>query len=313
MNSNDLVFFLAVHDAGGVGRAAAQLNTVQSNVTSHLLALERELGGPLFYRGPKGTTPTPAGERLLPYAREMVDLISRARDAVVADGAPRGRLRVGSLETMAALRLPPMLAAYNAAFPAVEIDLATGPTAFLVEEVVERRRDVAFVSGPVRHEALETVLLLDEELVLAVPGGCAEAGDPPGRVLAGAALRPLMFRSGCAYRTMLERWLADEGLSDLQRMEFGTLDGILGCIAAGMGFSLLPRPIVERAAADGVGLIALPRDRATSPTTLITRRDSLPAAAAVEFLAMARGMIGGTPAPCPTDERRRALRVAVAK
>ena len=78
-------------------------------------------------------------------------------------------------------------------------------------------------------------------------------------------------------------------------MEFGTLDGILGCIAAGMGFSLLPRPIVERAAADGVGLLPISSSGATSPVTLVTRRDNLPAAATVEFVAMAREMIGGAP------------------
>ena len=58
----------------------------------------------------------------------------------------------------------------------------------------------------------------------------------------------LVFRVGCHYRQRLERYLASEGVGVLNQMEFGTIDGIIGCVAAGLGVTMLPRSVVERSA-----------------------------------------------------------------
>jgi LysR family transcriptional regulator, cell division regulator len=57
----------------------------------------------------------------------------------------------------------------------------------------------------------------------------------------------LVFRTGCSYRQRLEQVLAEFGWPSTARLEFGTLDGIIGCVAAEMGVTLLPRAVVERA------------------------------------------------------------------
>ena len=56
----------------------------------------------------------------------------------------------------------------------------------------------------------------------------------------------LVFRTGCSYRQRLEQVLAEFGWPSALRLEFGTLDGIIGCVAADMGVTLLPRAVVER-------------------------------------------------------------------
>jgi DNA-binding transcriptional LysR family regulator len=58
----------------------------------------------------------------------------------------------------------------------------------------------------------------------------------------------LVFKAGCHYRQRLERFLGDEGIASLSPMEFGTIDGIIGCVAAGLGISMLPRSVVDRSA-----------------------------------------------------------------
>src|SRR5690348_13948830 len=118
MDAADLRMFEAVARTGGMGRAASELNTVQSNVTTRIRLLEEELGAPLFVRHSRGVSLTPAGRRLLPYAERMRDLLAQARRAVSEDGTPQGPLLLGSLETAAALRLPRILAAYARAYPA---------------------------------------------------------------------------------------------------------------------------------------------------------------------------------------------------
>ena len=82
MELTDLLTFAAVARTGGITRAAEELNTVQSNVTQRVKALEAEIGTALFERHSRGMTLTGAGRRLLPYAQRMTAL---SREAVLAD------------------------------------------------------------------------------------------------------------------------------------------------------------------------------------------------------------------------------------
>ena len=82
MDRADLRIFEAVARLGGMSRAAAELNTVQSNVTARIRLLEEELGAPLFERHSRGVTLTAAGRRLLPYAASARQLFEEARRAV---------------------------------------------------------------------------------------------------------------------------------------------------------------------------------------------------------------------------------------
>ena len=91
MDIADLRIFEAVARLGSMNRAAQDLNTVQSNVTARIRALETELGLPLFHRHPRGVSTTPAGQRLLPFAPRMAKMLDDARD----DGRPMGPLHIG--------------------------------------------------------------------------------------------------------------------------------------------------------------------------------------------------------------------------
>ena len=99
MDIADLKIFEAVTRLGGMNRAAAELNTVQSNITARIKALEADIGCPLFERLPRGVALTAGGRRLLPYAERAMRLIANARRAARDDGSQRGLLTIGSLET----------------------------------------------------------------------------------------------------------------------------------------------------------------------------------------------------------------------
>lgn len=285
MDAGDLRIFEAVARLGGMNRAAAELNTVQSNVTARIRQLEAELGESLFQRHSRGVVLTAAGRRLLPYAERIRHLLEEARRAATDDGRPKGALTVGSLETTAALRLPPVLAAYAAAYPEVDLVLRTGTTAELVDEVLDHRLEGAFVCGPVDHPDLAEESIFREELVLVTAPGI---GRPPD--LAGEArLKIVVLRAGCSYRQRLESILAAKGVVGLRQLEFGTIDGILGCVGAGLGVSLLPRSVVATAAREGrVALHALPPEDADVETVFIRRRDALVSSALRAFVEGAR-------------------------
>ena len=124
MDIAELRVFEAVARVGGMGRAALELNTVQSNITARIKALEADIGRALFERRPRGVALTAAGRRLLPYAVRAMRLIADARRAVRDDGSPCGLLTIGSLETTAALRLTPLLAGFAANYPNVDLVVA---------------------------------------------------------------------------------------------------------------------------------------------------------------------------------------------
>ena len=280
MDASDLRLFEAVARTGGISRAAEALHTVQSNVTQRLRDLEAELGQPLFHRHSRGVTLTPAGQRLLPYARRVQELIVEAARATRDDGAPAGPLTIGSLETTAALRLPPVLAAYAGAHPAVDLALRTGTTAELVQQVLDRRVEAAFVCGPVRHPELTERVAFREELVVATPPSLASLDG----LAALGERRLLVLRAGCSYRQRLEDILARRGLVGARLLEFGTIDAILGCVAAGLGLTLMPRGIVEPARRQGrVALHALPPGEAVVETVFIRRGDGFLSSALAAF------------------------------
>src|ERR1700755_1261664 len=154
MELSDLLTFSTVARLGGITRAADELNTVQSNVTNRVKALEGEIGGSLFDRHSRGMTLTGAGRRLLPFAQRMAAL---SREAVLAardDGQPKGPLAIGSMETTGAVRLAALLGGFPRRFPAVQLKLKTATTADLVATVLDGALDGAFVAGPIEHADL---------------------------------------------------------------------------------------------------------------------------------------------------------------
>jgi len=267
---------------------------VQSNVTARIRMLELSVGAPLFRRHSRGVVLTAAGERLLPYAARMMQLVDEARRAVVEDGAPQGKLRLGSLETTAMLRLPPVLAAFAAAYPAVDVALTTGTTAELVERVLERRIEGALVCGPVDHAELIQECIYDEELALVTAPRLRRLRD----LMVQREMKIIVLRLGCSYRQRLEAVLARRGVVRLRYLEFGTLDAIIGCVAAGIGATLLPRSVVDTAHREGrVAVHRLPAEEAHVETIFVRRHDTPPSRALTAFLAAARGARGKRKGP----------------
>lgn len=285
MDAADLKVFEAVARLGGMSRAAAELNTVQSNITARVRQLEAELGRPLFLRHSRGATLTAAGRRLLPYARGVAHLLEDARRAVDDEGRPKGPLTVGTLESTAALRFAPVLAAYVAAFPEVDLVLRTGTTAELVEGVLARRLEGAFVCGPVDHPELEETPVFEEELTLVTAPSVRGLDD----LVRAGELKIVVLRAGCSYRERLEAILARRGVVNLRRLEFGTLDAIVACVAAGLGVTLLPRSLIGPALRDRrVAAHALPEAEARVDTVFIRRHDAYASSALTAFFDAVR-------------------------
>jgi DNA-binding transcriptional LysR family regulator len=252
-----LAIFRAVVRENGVTRAAAKLNRVQSNVTTRIKQLEEQLGTPLFTRDGRRLVLTPAGETLLPYAERLLALADEARHALKA-GRPSGRLRLGTMESAAASRLPGLLAHYHQAWPEVTLELETGTTGALIERLREYEVDAALIAtpldGPPDPEVFEHVPVYREELVMLTP-----RGHRPIRQPGDVALSTLVaFERGCAYRSYVERWYLEHGIRPTRVMELGSYHAIVACVAAGAGVAVAPRSVLElQCSADEVAIHSL--------------------------------------------------------
>lgn len=282
MDVADLRIFEAVARLGVMGRAAAELNTVQSNVTTRIRSLEETLGCRLFERHASGVSLTDEGRRLLPYAQRIPQLLRDAVWAVRDDGVPRGRLVIGSLETTAALRLAPLLATYVSACPEVDLTLRTGTTCELVEAVRKGTVDGAFVCGPVVDPELDSRSMFTEELALVAAPGV----DSIERLLGSGEVKILVLRAGCSYRQRLEALLARLGVPTPRMLEFGTLEAIYACVGAGLGITMLPRALLERSStAVTLSLLTPPAAEAIVDTVFVRRSEAFATSALKAFLA----------------------------
>ncbi|WP_216356086.1 LysR family transcriptional regulator [Alcaligenes faecalis] len=293
MEMRQLRIFCAVAEHGSFTAAAQKVHTVQSNVTMRVKELEAELEQQLFIRQKSGVVLTPAGHTFLAYARRILQLTDESRAALQDTGTPSGLLRLGSMETTAAIRLPQVLTQYRERYPQVQLSLQTGTTAELIKAIETHQLDGAFVGGFHQNAALTQEEVFEEELVL-VSSKTVES--LPALIEKIPQQTVLVFRTGCFYRSTLEHWFYQAGLVPNQIMEMGTLDGILSCVASGMGITLLPKAIAQNGSLRlPVQCHELPPEVARVKTVFIRRADTNPGSALRSFVALAQAQFAQLP------------------
>ncbi|MFE0509686.1 LysR family transcriptional regulator [Streptomyces sp. NPDC058964] len=284
-----LVTFEKVATVLSFTRAAAELQYAQSSVTGQIRALENSLGTELFDRLGSRIRLTEAGERLLPYARRMIELAEEARAAVAEAEEPAGSLAVGTMESLTSYRLPPLLELFHHRYPKVRLSLRTTIGDETRQALRQGTYDLGFLMEErTEHAGLESVVLAVEPLALVAPPGHALAGGPVGTAeLVGQPL--LATEPGCAYRDLFERELA--ALAPVDFMEFGTIEATKRAAAAGLGISLLPEVTVAAELAEG-SLVRLPWEPPFTLRTQLAWRAGkrLPAHARL-FVERARRMV----------------------
>jgi DNA-binding transcriptional LysR family regulator len=246
---------------------------------------------------------SPEGKLLLAYADRLLGLSSEAEAAVRGD-APRGTLRLGTLESTAATRLPPVLARYHRAHPAVRIELVTGTSATLVTLV--RRHDVeaAFVAEPFDAHELAAAT--------GVRGGAradhaARVGPRRASPRHRACHRDCLRHRAARIAGGMEAWLGRSGIAPAQVMEFASYHAIVACVAAGAGIAVVPRSVVRAVGArTTVRVHALPSEVARARTMLVWRPGHESAALRALRAMLGRGARESRPQPAarPPSTRR---------
>ncbi|MEY8349784.1 LysR family transcriptional regulator [Bacillus cereus] len=279
MNLQDFVAFYMVAQEKSISKAAVRLNFVQSNITAKIKRLEAEYETQLFYRHRNGVTLTPAGEILLKYAEKMIQLLNESKREIKYTKLPGGMLKIGAMETAAAVRLPNILSNYHTKYPEVEIGIQTNSTEKLTEKILLHELEGAFVANITEDPALEKIEVFQEEMMLL---------SKRKFLLDHKYMEEqsfIVFQSGCFYRKVLEEWLLSEGIVPRKVMELNSLDGIIGCVKAGLGVSMLPREVAEQFDSHRE-LVRTPllNENRFIPTYFIYRKDSVKTPALCKFI-----------------------------
>jgi DNA-binding transcriptional LysR family regulator len=241
-----LIALDAVATEGTFGRAAIRLGYTQSAVSQQIAALERIVGGALFDRpgGPRPVALTPLGKLVLGHARDVIDRVDAAGDAIdrFLAGAT-GRIDVGTFQSVSNALLPPIVSRLREENPNVDIrlfedeDKLHGPG-----KVVSGELDVTFTIGRPAAADLESVVLLDDPFVLVTRRG--DLPDEPYRTaqLNGASLVGYP-PSSC--QQDIEDGLRAAGA--VPTFVFRTLDNgaQLAMVRAGMGWAVMPLLCVD--------------------------------------------------------------------
>lgn len=264
MDLNLLKIFVSVASKKSISMAANELKCAQSNVTSRIKQLEKDLGVELFFRVPKGVILTKEGEKLYPQALELIHKMQSCIDSI-SNNRQIGSLKIGSTDCNAAVRISPFLLKLHEDYPNLQLELFTGTTKDIYELILDYKVDIAFISGEPTNDSLMILKKFDEEIAIL---------EPKNEESANVTLN---FKEGCVYDEFLKNYYHKNNIEVEKSLSFGNLETILSCIKVGMGKSLMPMSIVKKMGYDNdIKITVLPKSEAYIPTCLVCRKDNIP-------------------------------------
>ncbi len=234
-----MVVFRAVAECLSFRRAAEELYLTQPAVSLQVKALEEDLNVQLLDRTGSRVMLTPAGHKLLTYARRVNALLLKAeREVTALSGEHAGQLALGASTTIAQYVLPRMIADFHTTHPRVNTTLISGNTEHIVRAIARQEIALGLIEGPARSREVRTESFLADEIVLIVPAAHAWA-ERSSVACAEIASTPLLMRErGSGTRRVVEEALDKHGVrrSALQIvMELDSTEAIKSAVEAGLG------------------------------------------------------------------------------
>jgi len=247
MDTRQMRCVIAIAEAGSLTKAAERLGLAQPALTQTLNRLEKELGTPLFMRTRRGAALTDAGQAVIDDLRASLAYGDAATERARAMGAGRaGRLTIGFVTHAVYEVLPNALRRLRAEHPQLDVVLREMSNAEQVAALEGGRIDIALLHPPVSVTARVHELRLGEEpLIAALPA--AWALDDDGCVsLADVARHGLVWfpeQQIPALRAQLLGAMRRAGHETRVVQDANRTLTVLSCVAAGLGWSLLPRSV----------------------------------------------------------------------
>ncbi|MBA2240730.1 MAG: LysR family transcriptional regulator [Solirubrobacterales bacterium] len=236
--------FLAVVRNGSVTGAAEELVVTQPSVSAAVAALSREVGVGLTERMGRTIRTSDAGKAFAPYASDVIGLLEQGQRAAREVGATSQRqLRIAAVTTAAEYVVPPLMQAFQANRPDLELTVEVGNRGLVFERAAEHAADVAIGGRPPGDGRLVGDAFLENEIAVIAPADdpLAKRRRVPVRELGDRAW--LLREEGSGTRAMTEQFLASHELTP-RVLTLGSNGAIKQASRAGLGVSLQSRTAV---------------------------------------------------------------------
>jgi LysR family hydrogen peroxide-inducible transcriptional activator len=231
----------AISRFGHFGKAAAHCAVTQPALSMQIQEMERDLGVQLVERRPKGASLTDAGreiarrgDRILQEVRDIADF---ARQAGKPFAAP---IKLGVIPTVAPYVLPPLLPLLRAKYPQLDLHVRETHTQQLIAELIDGTLDLLLLALPVEHPEIETIKLIEDRFLLALPPD----REVHGRIRATADLikndRLLLLEEGHCLRDQAQAFCQLRKVDSIDTFGASSLSTIVQMVANGMGLTFLP-------------------------------------------------------------------------
>ena len=246
MEIKQLKTFKAVADHLSFHKAARAIHYAQSTVSAQIMALEDDVGVPLFERLGRQIMLTEAGENLYQYARKMVELEEAARSELLERSQVAGSLTIRVPESFCVHRLPRVVAAFHQEMPQVKLRFITCAQDGLKRDLRKGVTDLAFLlTDAVQSSDLNIEIMGTEQLVFV-----AAPNHPLSNrkyldlsMLTDCTL--LLSRVDCSYRQLLMQSLQAAQTKPKKMIEFNSVAAIIACVQQGLGLTLIPQVAVK--------------------------------------------------------------------
>ena len=267
MELRRLRYFVAVAEELHFGRAAKTLHIAQPALSQQIKALEAELGVKLLQRSNRGASLTEAGKVLLAEAKFLIECSNRAvRRTRAAGEGLSGTLHVSFTRSGSSEAATTIVEEFRRRFPDIELRLATAFTTRHIEQLREGTLDVAFVRPPLHADELATLVVGNEELVLAMPADHPLAHRERRRIeLAEMRHEPVVSwpqESGPGFHDCIRRQVWGEEAPNVSREE-PEEEQMLRAVARGAGIAVITD---SKAGALSVPGVAIRRFAYPAPT-----------------------------------------------
>jgi DNA-binding transcriptional LysR family regulator len=294
MDLDGISAFLAIARSRSFSAAADELHRTQPAISRRILMLERELGAPLFERGPGGVVLSEAGRVFLPLAERALAAVKDAGDAVRSLKSDEiGPVSLTAVGTLASTNLTTVLKHFAKRFPAAKLTLSTASSAEVSEKV--RRGEAAIGLRYFNDPSADLVCerLTQEKLVVICPRDHALAGK---RVASLAALgrEPwFAFPDEAGKRELalphVHVLFASRGLGPLVWTPVDSLTAQKRMVEAGFGLALVPESAIDEETRQRTLSVIGVRDLdVANPVFVVVRRGGYLTGAAKSLLSVIR-------------------------
>jgi len=291
MDINQLEVLIAVAREKSFSRAADVLGRTQPAVSQAIRRLEQEIGEKLFDRSSKDGTLTAAGELLVDYARQMMNLRHAASTALrEMRNLQSGKVTISANEHTVFYLLP-IIEEFRKQYPVIKIEVQRGVASRIPEQITAREVELGIISFKPNDGSLRSVSVLNDELVLIVAPTHKLAGKTSVSIKDLGAETFIAHNALSPYRQkVIESFNKFDTRLQIS-VELPSLEAIKRLVETGIGVALVPRLSAKAEIASGqLAGLSVREMKLERKLNIIYRKNSVLSHASQEFLKIAKEM-----------------------